>query len=1178
MNARAPQRSGWRLPVWLALFGSLAAVPAMAATRPDKTQVTRDALTVIHRQCASCHNEDKAKGGLDLTSRETALKGGDTGKAIAPGKPERSLLLSVLAADADPHMPPKKQLNPAQIESLKQWVDGGAKWDDALMAKLRAPREVNPGPLPAGFAPVRALAVSPDGTTLAVGRGRRLSWHDTSTNTLPEIGEGVGFRDEVRAMAWSADNRWMAAAGYRELRLWQVEGGKRTLVWQHDTNLVGRITALRFSPHGGALVVADGVPGDSGWVRVFGVEDGALLAAWRAHADLVNDVSISPDGGLLATAGADRLVRLWELVSRREVARLEGHAGAVTGVAFGTNHWDLVTVGADKQLKLWDLRSREAVVTISGRKHGFSAAAWASNGSRLVTGSDDGALVAFSDFRRHTGEQSSATATEKGLGSWGDALHAVSVTSDGGRVYAGGEDGRVRGVDHEARVIAQLDRVADEVPATAGTGEVPSFVADVLPRLAKAGCSAGACHAKADGQNGFKLSVFSYDPKADHGEIVKEGRGRRVFAAAPEESLLLLKATGTVEHGGGQRIEPDSETYRVVLAWLRAGLPYQRPGEAELTGVTVDPAEATLARGEERTLKVMARYSDGSQRDVTAWSDFLSSEKEFAEVNGEGRVRLGKLSGEGVVVARYMGFVDAARLVVPADRVPPAERYDALARNNFIDELAFAQLRKLGLSPSEDVSEEAFLRRSALDILGVLPRPEEIRAHLERLRLGAEVRALRHEWIDRLLARPEYADYWANKWADLLRPNPDRVGVKSIFTLDQWLRESFRANKPYDQFVREVILAEGSNHRDGPVVVYRDRREPPELATLFSQLFLGVRLECAKCHHHPNEKWSQEDFYRFAAVFGSVRQKGAGLSPPISAGTETFYHVPGEAKLAHPVTGVALAPKPPDGPELRAEREDPRRLFADWLTRPENPFFARAAVNRVWAVFFGRGFVEPVDDFRVSNPVVHAPLLEALARDFSGNGYDLKRLIRTIASSRLYQLSSTPNDSNVADTRQFSRAYRRRLPAEVLLDAVNDVTGIGDDFNGCPPGTRAVQTWSYKMTSHFMDAFGRPNPSSDCPCERDVRTSVVQALHLMNSRRLQEKLSSADGRVKQLADSDRAPAAIVEELYLTALGRMPTEVERGTAVAMFREGVVRQAAAEDVLWALLNSPEFVFNH
>jgi hypothetical protein len=685
---------------------------------------------------------------------------------------------------------------------------------------------------------------------------------------------------------------------------------------------------------------------------------------------------------------------------------------------------------------------------------------------------------------------------------------------------------------------------------------------------------AGSCHAKAAGQNGFHLSVFSYDPKTDFAEITREARGRRVLPAAPGESLLLLKPTMTIEHGGGERFEVGSDTYRLLVAWIRGGMIYQNANEPTLRSITVEPRERTYHKRATQQLRVRANYSDGSNRDVTRLADYVANEKEIASVSEEGALHVGTLSGESVIVARYMGFVDAARITVPADRTLPEKRYAKLPANNFIDQLAYAQFRKLGLFPSGLCSDAEFLRRASLDSIGVLPTAAEARAFL--VDTNANKRA---QWIEHLLANPAYADFWANKWADLLRPNPDRVGVKSIFVLDQWLRAQFRKNTPYDQFVRDILLVEGSNHRDGPAVVYRDRREPPELTTMFSQLFLGTRMECAKCHHHPNEKWSQDDFYEFAAFFGPVKQKGVGLSPPISGGRETFYFA-GAGAVKHPLTEEVMKPKPPDGPWANvATNADPRRALVAWLTDARNPFFAKAAVNRVWAAFFGRGFVQPVDDFRISNPAVNEPLLEGLAADFAKHGYDFKHLIRTILSSRLYQLSSAPDEFNLADTKNFSRSYRRRLPAEVLVDAVNDITGVPDDFNGCPPGTRAMQAWSYKVRSQFLDAFGRPNPSSDCPCERDARTSVVQSLHMMNSRGLQAKLSSKQGRVKQLADSKMSPEEIVNELYLATLSRFPSADELNTAAAAFvGSGATRQTATEDVLWALLNSPEFQFNH
>ncbi len=1211
--------SDWTGGVHAGLFGK-----RRSLVRAEAEAAATEAVRVLQRNCFGCHNPEQDKGGLVLTTREGVLAGGDSGKAVVSRKPERSRLLEVLNAEGEPHMPPKKQLPSVQIESLRRWIAVGLPWDDQTLARVQAPRGVVLEPLPETYRPVQALALDSEGRRLAWARGAEVLVHDMSATNYPLVLRSSVDGDVIRSLAWSPDGRWLATGGFREVRVHQSTN--LAVVWSIRSNLVGRITALRFSPHGGALVASDGVPSETGWVRIFESETGRQLSAWKAHTDTVFDLAISADGGLLVTAGGDKLLKTWEILTQKEIARFEGHVGAVLGVALSPTGSEVVSVGADKQLKLWDTRTREAVVTVGGRKHAINAVAWSADGSRLAAADEDGRLYSFTDFKRHTGEQSSATAQERSLGKWNDAFQSVAISRDGKTLVAGGEDGVARVVSADGKLLATLTAPSlDEseptasstgVPqvtlttagrgtgvgsnslshAVAGSGNdelVPSFVRDVLPVLAKSGCSAGACHAKADGQNGFKLSVFSYDPSADYAEIVKEARGRRIFPASPNESLLLLKSTGSVEHGGGQRIDVGSDAHQLLVRWVRAGMPYEAPRESALVGISVSPREGSYRKQAAQKLSVVARYADGSTRDVTRLSEYVANEKEIAQVDDHGAVQVGSLSGEAVVVARYMGFVDASRVTVPADETLPPERYAALPVHNFIDELANAHFRKLGLFPSDLCSDDEFIRRAYLDTLGVLPTEAEVREFL-KLSPGVAVRGSgaeavsmeerrlrRSALIERLLDRPELVDFWANKWADLLRPNPDRVGVKSIFTMDQWLRDWFRSGRPYDEFAREILLAEGTNHRDGPVVVYRDRREPPELTTLFSQLFLGVRLECAKCHHHPNEKWSQDDFYQFAAVFGPMKQKGAGLSPPISAGTETFFFAPGGA-VHHPVTGAVMKPKAPDGPELNVEsNEDPRAAFSEWLTQPSNPFFARAAVNRVWASFFGRGFVEPVDDFRVSNPASNEPLLEALAREFASHGYDLKRLMRTILESRTYQLSSTPNEYNLADTRNFSRSYRRRLPAEVLLDAVNDLTGIGDDFNGCPPGTRAIQTWSYKVSSQFMDAFGRPNSSSDCPCERDLKTSVVQALHLMNSRRLHEKLASREGRVWQLASSPRSAAEIVVELYLSAFSRLPTATELEAATAVFPEGAspsVRQTATEDVLWALLNSAEFVFNH
>jgi len=1298
--------------LWAGLAVRLALPGAASGAAADPSR----ALRLLQQECFACHGEEKKKGGLLMTSRDALLKGGDEGVVVAPGHPERSRLLQLLAAEADPHMPPKKQLTAEQVAILREWIQGGLAWNASALASDEEIQPVALTSLPSSYHPVLALALSPDGTRLAIGRGGRIAVHDLTQTNRPVLAEWQGHIDAVQSLVWTRTNRWLISGSFRRVVMWN--GASFAPEHEVTHGLAGRITALALAPTEDAVAVGDSVAGRAGFIRLLNLSEARVVRAWKAHPDTVFAMDFSRDGRQLVTGGGDRLIKIWDVASGTERVRLEGHSAQVLGVAFNTNATQVVSGGADKQLKVWDIATREKIVALGNHTVPLNAVAWPGQGQHIVAVTDSGVGFRYSKLKPHTGEQSSATADERRLGDLAQPAAALAVSEDAKSVFAGGHDGIVQLWNEDGKLQATLrdtDALTNAVTrpvATAATivtnvppsesaalvqlaslpsvtkpstglaagkpfvrqapvpnggalraltvepaslhfspglkrtgfrvtalteeglaydvtsearysssrpspfeisseGEawatepgrgtftahyggkrvtVPvtvaeafvaeaapapaSFVRDVLPALSRAGCNAGACHAKPEGQNGFKLSVFSYDPKSDYHEIVMKARGRRVFPAAPDESLLLQKPLTRVPHEGGLRFEPGSETHQLLVRWMREGMAYTLTNEPALEHISVFPKERRYPKGARQRLLVRAHYTDGSVRDVTRLAAFAENDKEMAKVDEQGVVRIGTLTGQGVVVARYMGFVADAQLLVPAERVLPAERYEALPRRNFIDELAYEHFQQLGLFPSDTCSDSEFLRRAKLDALGVLPSPAEVRAFLADTSPDK-----RRRFIQRVLEEPSYADYWANKWADLLRPNPDRVGVKSVFTLDQWLRGSFRQNKPYDQFVREILLAEGSNHRDGPAVIYRDRREPPELTTMFSQLFLGTRLECAKCHHHPNEKWSQDDFYQLAAYFGGLKQKGAGLSPPISAGTETFYFSPG-GTVKHPVTGAMMKPHPPDGPDMSPTDEvDPRQALADWLTAAGNPFFAKAAVNRVWASFFGRGLVEPVDDFRASNPCVNPPLLAALADDFARHGYDLKHLMRTILESQLYQLSSTPNEWNLADTRNFSRAYRRRLPAEVMSDAVSEVTGVPETFAAMPAGARAMQTWSYKIQSHFLDAFGRPNSSSDCPCERDQQMSVVQSLHLMNAKGIQARLADPDGHARRLAESASSPQDVVTEIYLRALSRFPLTDELAVAVAAFTApGATRRSATEDVFWALLNSPEFVLNH
>ncbi|HEX5106541.1 MAG TPA: DUF1549 domain-containing protein, partial [Pirellulaceae bacterium] len=594
--------------------------------------------------------------------------------------------------------------------------------------------------------------------------------------------------------------------------------------------------------------------------------------------------------------------------------------------------------------------------------------------------------------------------------------------------------------------------------------------------------------------------------------------------------------------------------------------------EPKLISVTVSPTENFLKAGEESPLAVTATYSDGSTRDVTSRTQYQSSEMGLVSVSPAGVVSAGPIPGEATIMARYMNLIATCHVAIPLPGEVTAELYAGLPRQSFIDEHVWTKLQSLGITPSAPCDDARFLRRVHLDLIGRLPTPDEVRAFLAD---GDSQKRARI--VDELLQRPEYADHWAAKWADLLRPNPYRVGIKAVLNYDAWIRESFRQNKPYNQFVRELLTAQGSSWENGAAVMFRDRREPPEITTIVSQLFLGIRLECARCHHHPFEKWGQDDFYSFAAYFARLGHKGQGISPPISGGEETVL-LRKTGSVEHPLTGQMLQPRPLFGEAPKIEGDaDPRVALAAWITSDENPFFAQVIVNRIWADLMGRGLVEPVDDLRATNPPTNGPLLEALAADFRAAKYDLKHLLKSICTSHVYSLSSLPGERNVADRQNYSRHYRTRLRAEVLLDAVTDISGVPDSFQAMPGGSRANQLWTTRVDSLFLDTFGRPNPNQDPPCERTPDTTVTQTLHLMNAPQLHKRVTSDDSRAAQLAASQLSPDQIVEEIYLLVYSRLPDEAEREIGRGLFAEsGTSRRQAAEDLMWALLNTPEFMF--
>ncbi len=744
-----------------------------------------------------------------------------------------------------------------------------------------------------------------------------------------------------------------------------------------------------------------------------------------------------------------------------------------------------------------------------------------------------------------------------------DVTHRVLVESSDARIVRV-EDGVAVGVaDGAARLRVTSDGLETFVPVRVRdfVGHPPvDFANDLLPLFSKLGCNSGGCHGKASGQNGFKLSVFGFDPAADFDALVKEGRGRRLSAANPELSLLLRKATGLVPHGGGQRLKLGSPDYELLLAWIRQGTPAAQAGSPTLLRLTVSPNDRVMDAAGRQQILATAHYSDGSVRDVTAAAGYATNASLIAEVDRQGLVRTGQVPGEAAITVHYMGQVASVQLQVPRSAQSTPFEFPSQSR---VDELVLAKLRKMHLVPSELADDATFLRRIWLDTIGTLPTPDEVREFLADRSPDKRAR-----WIDRVLERPEYADYWALVWSDILLVDRQKLGERGAYELHRWLREQFARNRPYDQWVAELITATGNSGTNGPANLFRAVETSEELARTISQAFLGVRIECAQCHHHPFEKWSQDDFYGLSGFFNGLERK------PIAPGRVHVYHA-GLRETRIPLSNKLVPTRPLDGVVFAETGSDPRRALAQWLVAPDNPWFARLVANRLWKHFLGRGLVEPEDDLRSTNPPTNEPLLALLAERMAGGKFDLKAQMRLILNSRTYQLSSVTNSTNRDDEQNFSHHYVRRLPAEVLLDAIGRATGEPESFPGRPPGTRAIELWDNRLPSYFLEIFGRPERTSPCECGRSSEPTMSQALHLMNAPEVEAKVSSATGRVARLIQSGAGDEAVTDELCLAALGRLPRESERTIAQKLFASSS-RRHAAEDFLWTLLNSYDFLF--
>ncbi|HUY88049.1 MAG TPA: DUF1549 domain-containing protein [Pirellulales bacterium] len=695
------------------------------------------------------------------------------------------------------------------------------------------------------------------------------------------------------------------------------------------------------------------------------------------------------------------------------------------------------------------------------------------------------------------------------------------------------------------------------------------FANEIEPLFSRFGCNSGGCHGKASGQNGFKLSLFGFDPAFDYDAIVLAARGRRVFPASPPESLLLKKAIGAVPHGGGQRLVADGEPYQMLDRWIEQGTPRSAPDAPTVKRLLVSPGERVMTKGQRQQLAVAVEYSDGSRRDVTRQAQYASNLDGVAAVDDRGLATCGERTGEAAIMVRYMGQVAVFRAQVPHHGTPGTNLAE-FKPVNYIDELTLAKWKQLGLAPSPLADDATFLRRATLDFCGRLPTSAEARAFLADTS-GAK----REQLIDRLLASPDYPAYFALRWGSILRNSRLAGADQAAYAFHDWIKTMIARNRPYDEFVRGVVAAAGE-WQDAPAINWfwqmrDDQLHQPTADT--AQVFLGIRLQCARCHHHPYERWGQDDYYGLAGFFTRLGRKGFGQPPPYFSASNVTT---GER---NPLTGQTPEPKYLAGEAAKLSPEqDPRHALVDWMADPQNPFFARALVNRLWGHFMGRGIVDPVDDMRDTNPPSNPALLDALARDFIEHKFDMKHIIRTIAASRTYQLDSRPIDDNRQDQQNFARFYARRLIAEVLLDSVDQATGAHSKFDRASASARAVDLPHEGFGSYFLDTFDRPQRVTGCECERTSGATLGQVLLLSNSDEVENKIAAKEGVIDRLLNEKKPIAEIIDELYLGALSRFPTDAERQRITAFAASQADPRPALEDVLWMLLNTKEFLFNH
>ena len=741
------------------------------------------------------------------------------------------------------------------------------------------------------------------------------------------------------------------------------------------------------------------------------------------------------------------------------------------------------------------------------------------------------------------------------------------------------------------RITAQSRQMRASATVTVrlnGEEAVWSFNRHVLPVMSKANCNGGGCHGALAGKGGFRLSLGAYDPAADFLSITRDALGRRIEPGDPLHSLLLTKPTSAAPHKGGRRLDPRSEDYRVIAEWIAAGAPGPQPQEAGLDHIEVLPARWSLQKGQKVRLLVRAHYGDGRVEDVTRWAKFASTDETMVRLSDPNGGLEVTGYGEGAVTAWFSSRIVMSRILSPFPNEGASGDETAWTVRNTVDATVNAQLRQLNLTPAQTADDATFLRRATLDATGSLPTPEQTRAFLDDKSAGK-----RDALIERLLGSKEFTDYWTYRWSDVFLISGTHLRPMAVKAYYQWLHSEVEKNTSWDQLVRHVVTAKGDSLEQGATNFFAVHQEPEAMAENVSQAFMGLSINCAKCHNHPLEKWTNDQYYAFANLFSRVRAKGWGGDARNGDGKRTLYTVP-EGELLQPKTARPQPAAPLDAaPVSDSDGADRREVLADWLTSPANPYFTRVIVNRVWAAYFGIGIVNSVDDLRASNPATNEALMETLCAFLVEKGYDLKALMRLIMQSATYQRSSEATVGNKADSRYFARYYPRRLMAEVMSDAISAVTGVSDEFNQIllqdgstektdlyAKGTRALQLNDAAVRSYFLKTFGRNQRQITCDCERSNQPSIVQALHLSNGDTLNGKLAAPEGNVTALLQSAPEDKDLIEHSFLLCLSRFPKphELQKYSALLASVKPEERRQATEDLLWSLLSSREFLFQH